>query len=109
MRSRNYGQSSMMRGDLLEIDENGCFSNVPERKCRPRNEPKNLASALDYLQGLLVKKSVEIKFRHMEINGVPSIVMPELVMMYDPKTQEFIGSRQPTEQEKRQFNTREKK
>lgn len=101
-RNRN-GQSSMMRGDLMEIDENGCFSNVPERKCRPRVEPKNLASALDYLQGLMVKKNLEIKFSHREIDGQPCIIMPEIVMMYSATDQEFIGSRQPTEQEKRQF------
>ncbi len=94
-RNRN-GQFSMMRGDLMEIDENGCFSNVPERKYRPRQEPKNLAAALDYLQGLLVKKCLAIKFRHMEIDGIPSIVMDNIVMMYGPKDQEFIGSRQPT-------------
>lgn len=102
-RARNHnGQSSMMRGDLLDIDENGCFSNVPERQCRLRQQPKNLASALEYLQGLLVKKSLQVKFRHMEIDGLPCIVMPEIVMMYGPD-QEFIGSRQPTEQEKRQL------
>jgi len=103
-RNRN-GQSSMMRGDLMEIDENGCFSNVPPPRHEtrpPRREQGNLAIALEYLQDLMVKKSLSIKFRHEWIDNVHCIITPEVVLMYGPD-EKFIGSRQPTEQEKRQL------
>jgi hypothetical protein len=100
-RNRN-GQSSMMRGDLMEIDENGCFANVPEKTYKPRREPRNLASALEYLQKLLVTKNLSIQFKQIEVDGLRCIVMLEVLMIYGPDD-EFIGSRQPTELEKRQL------